>query len=67
MPEIPQNISRNDLLRAIKRIDEEGIPANAHSSIRVIQKLSGHKSLQSVQPYLDANEDMVKSAVELVA
>ena len=40
--------------------------ANSGVSIRVIQKLSGHRSLQSVQPYLDANEDMVKSAVELV-
>ena len=41
--------------------------ANSGVGIRVIQKLSGHRSLQSVQPYLDANEDMVKSAVELVA
>ena len=40
--------------------------ANSGVGIRVIQKLSGHRSLQSVQPYLDANEDMVKSAVELV-
>ena len=40
--------------------------ANSGVGIRVIHKLSGHRSLQSVQPYLDANEDMVKSAVELV-
>jgi len=40
--------------------------ANKGVNIRVIQKLSGHASLQSVQPYLDANEDMVRSAVELI-
>lgn len=40
--------------------------ANSGVGIRVIQKLSGHRSLLSVQPYLDANEDMVKAAVELV-
>jgi len=31
-----------------------------------IQKFSGHRQLQSVQHYLDANEEMVKNAVELV-
>ena len=41
--------------------------SNSGVGIRVIQKLSGHRSLQSVQPYLDANEDMVKNAAELVA
>ena len=40
--------------------------ANKGVNIRVIQRLSGHRSLQSVQPYLDANEDMVKQAVELL-
>ena len=40
--------------------------ANSGVGIRVIQKLSGHRSIQSVQPYLDANEEMVKNAVELV-
>jgi len=30
--EIPQNITRKDLLKAIDRIDKESIPANAHSS-----------------------------------
>lgn len=40
--------------------------ANSGVGIRVIQKLSGHRSLQSVQPYLDANEEMVKNAVELL-
>ena len=32
MSEILQNITRKDLLQAIERIDQEGIPANAHSS-----------------------------------
>jgi integrase/recombinase XerD len=40
--------------------------ANKGVNIRVIQRLSGHRSLQSVQPYLDANEEMVKQAVELL-
>jgi len=35
--------------------------------IRIIQKFSGHRQLQSVQHYLDANEEMVKNAVELLA
>jgi hypothetical protein len=30
--EIPENITRKDLLQAIERIDREGISANAHSS-----------------------------------
>ncbi|RXG14373.1 MrcB family domain-containing protein [Leeuwenhoekiella aestuarii] len=30
--EIPPNISKDDLLRAIKKIDKESIPSNAHSS-----------------------------------
>jgi len=34
-------------------------------SIRVIQKVGGWASLQSVAPYLDANEEMIKSAMEL--
>ncbi len=32
MPEVPQNISRDDLLRAIEEIREHGVPAGAHSS-----------------------------------
>ncbi|MFT7158013.1 MAG: hypothetical protein ACI8Q1_003039, partial [Parvicella sp.] len=32
MSEIPQNITREDLLQAIDRIDKESIPTNAHSS-----------------------------------
>jgi integrase/recombinase XerD len=40
--------------------------ANKGVGIRIIQKFSGHKQLQSVQNYLDANEEMVKNAVELV-
>lgn len=40
--------------------------ANKGVGIRIIQKFSGHRSLQSVQPYLDANEEMVKKAAELV-
>jgi len=35
-------------------------------SVRVIQRLGGWSSIQSVMPYLDANEDMLKEAVELV-
>jgi len=35
-------------------------------SVRVIQRLGGWSSLQSVMPYLDANEEMLKEAVELV-
>jgi integrase/recombinase XerD len=38
--------------------------ASNGTSIRVIQKLSGHRSLASVMPYLDANEHMVRNAVE---
>jgi integrase/recombinase XerD len=34
-------------------------------SIRIIQKVGGWASLQSVAPYLDANEEMIKNAVEL--
>ena len=34
-------------------------------SIRVIQKVGGWSSLQSVMPYLDANEEMIKNALEL--
>lgn len=40
--------------------------ANKGVGIRIIQKFSGHRQLQSVQHYLDANEEMVKNAVELV-
>ena len=36
-------------------------------SVRVIQRLGGWQSLQSVMPYLDANEEMLKEAVELVS
>ena len=42
------------------------ILANKGVGIRIIQKFSGHKQLQSVQHYLDANEEMVKNAVELI-
>ena len=38
--------------------------ASKGTSIRVIQKLSGHRSLTSVMPYLDASEHMVRNAVE---
>jgi len=41
--------------------------ANKGVGIRIIQKFSGHRQLQSVQHYLDANEEMVKNAVELLA
>ena len=40
--------------------------ANKGVGIRIIQKFSGHRQLQSVQNYLDANEEMVKNAAELV-
>jgi integrase/recombinase XerD len=36
-------------------------------SVRVIQRLGGWSSIQSVMPYLDANEEMLKEAVELVS
>jgi len=32
MPDVPQNITRNDILQAIARIDKEGIPSGTHSS-----------------------------------
>lgn len=32
MPEVPQNITREHILKAIERIDREGIPSNAYSS-----------------------------------
>ena len=40
--------------------------ANKSVGIRIIQKFSGHRQLQSVQHYLDANEEMVKNAAELL-
>ena len=40
--------------------------ANKGVGIRIIQKFSGHRQLQSVQHYLDANEEMVKNAAELL-
>jgi integrase/recombinase XerD len=40
--------------------------ANKGVGIRIFQKFSGHRQLQSVQHYLDANEEMVKNAVELL-
>lgn len=41
--------------------------ASNGTSIRVIQKLSGHRSLNSVMPYIDASETMLKNAVESVS
>lgn len=38
---------------------------NKGVNIRLIQKIGGWSSLQSVTPYLDANEEMLKNAVEL--
>ena len=40
--------------------------ANKGVGIRIVQKFSGHRQLQSVQHYLDANEEMVKNAAELL-
>ncbi len=34
--------------------------------IRTIMALSGHRSLSSVQKYLDVNDDMLRKAIELV-
>lgn len=41
--------------------------ANKGVGIRIIQKFSGHRQLQSVEHYLDANEEMVKNAAELLS
>lgn len=32
MKELPRNIKRDDILQGIRKIEEEGIPAQAHSS-----------------------------------
>lgn len=34
--------------------------------IRVLQKLLGHKNLQTTAVYIDANDDMLRKAVELI-
>ena len=43
------------------RLSEQG------TSIRVIQRLGGWSSIASVMPYLDANEEMLKNAVETLS
>lgn len=40
--------------------------ANKGVGISVIQKFSGHRSLQAVQHYISTNEALVKSAAELI-
>ena len=32
MKELPRNIKRDDILQGIRKIEEEGIPPQAHSS-----------------------------------
>lgn len=40
--------------------------ANKGVGISVIQKFSGHRSLQSVQHYISTNDELVKNAAELI-
>lgn len=40
--------------------------ANKGVSIRVLQKLLGHKNIQTTAIYVDANDDMLRKAVNLV-
>jgi integrase/recombinase XerD len=39
--------------------------ANKGVSIRVLQKLLGHKNIQTTAIYVDANDDMLRRAVNL--
>lgn len=39
--------------------------ANKGVSVRLIQELAGHSSIQTTQRYIDVNEDMLVKAVEL--
>ena len=41
--------------------------SNANVPIRVIQQISGHKSLTALQRYLDVNPEQVASAIALLA
>ena len=34
--------------------------------VRVLARLAGHRSLASVMPYIDASDDMLRNAVELI-
>ena len=38
MKELPRNIKRDDILQGIRKIEEEGIPAQAHSSTYDLEK-----------------------------
>jgi len=35
-------------------------------SVRVLMNLAGHKSISTTQAYIDINDNMLRSAVELV-
>jgi len=35
--------------------------------VRVLAKLAGHRSLASLMPYIDASDDMLRNAVEMVS
>jgi len=40
--------------------------ANKGVSVRVLMSLAGHRSISTTQAYIDINDDMLRSAVELV-
>jgi len=39
--------------------------ANQGVSVRVIQTLAGHQSMQTTQRYIDVNDEMLTKAVEI--
>jgi integrase/recombinase XerD len=40
--------------------------ANKGVSVRVLMSLAGHRSISTTQSYIDINDDMLRSAVELI-
>ena len=74
--------SANTLCQTLNTIyDQAGVDgASSHSGrrsfittlssqgvgVRVLAKLAGHRSLASVMPYIDASDDMLRNAVELL-
>ena len=76
------HFSPTTMVMLFRRIyDQAGIPdARSHSgrrnfistlankgvSVRVIQELAGHKSIQTTQRYIDVNEGMLVSAADMV-
>ena len=74
--------SANTLCQTLNKIyDQAGVDgASSHSGrrsfittlssqgvgVRVLAKLAGHRSLASVMPYIDASDDMLRNAVELL-